>query len=360
MKICWLSNAPAPYKMELFELLSQKIELLCVFETHAEKDREKDWYIYNHTNFKPIYLDETPYHSIKQELSSCDLLVNGNYSSKYGRKFTSFFKRKKKVCLLQADGGLAIPRGPIDYVISYVMRKYDGYLSPGSYTDQYFTYYKVDPKKIHHYHFTSLKQAEITQNKSLATNKIELRKQLQMNEDIILFSVGQQIPRKGYDILMQAMANLDRSIGLYIAGGNPEENVQQLIDAHQLTNVHFIGFKSKEDLKHYYATSDLFILPTRYDIWGLVINEALSFGLPVITTDHCVAGLQLNTPNQTSLIVPIEDVDALTNAIQTLTTNKELYQTLSNNALDTSNAWTLEAMCEDLIGIFNEVIHGKN
>ena len=50
---------------------------------------------------------------------------------------------------------------------------------------------------------------------------------------------------------------------------------------------------SKSDLREFYLASDVFALPTRSDVWGLVINEAMACGLPVVTTDRCVAGMEL-------------------------------------------------------------------
>ena len=58
-------------------------------------------------------------------------------------------------------------------------------------------------------------------------------------------------------------------------------------------NVRFAGFSSKETLKKMYRACDFFVHPTKSDVWGLVINEAMAAGLPVITTDMCVAGVTL-------------------------------------------------------------------
>ena len=63
--------------------------------------------------------------------------------------------------------------------------------------------------------------------------------------------------------------------------------------------------------------SDAFVLPTREDIWGLVINEAMSYGLPIITTDRCIAGLEL-VGKENGKIIPVDDVEALKSAIKTV------------------------------------------
>ena len=57
-------------------------------------------------------------------------------------------------------------------------------------------------------------------------------------------------------------------------------------------------------------------MPTREDIWGLVINEALAYGLPTITTERCVAGLELIEDGVNGLLVPVGDVEALHQAME--------------------------------------------
>ena len=72
--------------------------------------------------------------------------------------------------------------------------------------------------------------------------------------------------------------------------------------------VHFIGFKTKKELAVYYKAADVFCLPTKSDVWGLVINEAMSYGLPVVTTDMCIAGLTLLTPEQVAKVDNVEEL----------------------------------------------------
>ena len=62
-----------------------------------------------------------------------------------------------------------------------------------------------------------------------------------------------------------------------------------------------------EELSEYYKAADLFVLPTREDIWGLVINEAMNYGLPVITTTACVAGQELVENYKNGFILNIKD-----------------------------------------------------
>ena len=78
---------------------------------------------------------------------------------------------------------------------------------------------------------------------------------------------------------------------LCIVGDEPTQEFIEMKNNMKLDNIVFVGFKTKKELKDYYIAADVFCLQTRGDVWGLVVNEAMAYGLPIITTDKCVAGM---------------------------------------------------------------------
>ena len=68
----------------------------------------------------------------------------------------------------------------------------------------------------------------------------------------------------------------------------------------------------------------MFVLPTREDIWGLVVNEAMAAGTPVITTTNCGAGMEILKNGDGGRIVPPEDTDSLASAMQEMLNDAEL------------------------------------
>ena len=170
---------------------------------------------------------------------------------------------------------------------------------------------------------------------------------------IIAISIGQFIRRKGFDVLLRAWAQEPKEDHLYIIGAQPTEEYLELKDSLGLDNVHFEGFKCKEELKEYYQAADLFILPTREDIWGLVINEAMANGLPVITTDRCVAGLELVRDGVNGYIIPVDDVDILVKRIHQIAENSELQMSMKQASLATISEWTIENMAKKHIEVLD-------
>lgn len=160
----------------------------------------------------------------------------------------------------------------------------------------------------------------------------------------ITIAVGQFIHRKGFDVLLRAWARCDKEYELYIIGAEPTTEYIELKKELQLDNVHFEGFKAKEELKQYYQAADLFVLPTREDIWGLVVNEAMANGLPIITTDRCVAGLELIENGVNGYIVPVEDEKVLVEKITAVLGNDLLRGMMAEKSLQKIRDYTIEDM----------------
>ena len=166
----------------------------------------------------------------------------------------------------------------------------------------------------------------------------------------MILAIGQMIHRKGFDVLLKAAKDLDPETGIYFVGGEAKEEYWKLREELGLKNVHFLGFQKKERLAQYYKAADVFVLPTREDIWGLVINEALAYGLPTITTDRCVAGLELIEDGINGYVVPVEDADALAEKIQAVLAS-DLEQ-MGKAALEKVRPYTLENMARTHAEIF--------
>ena len=113
-----------------------------------------------------------------------------------------------------------------------------------------------------------------------------------------------------------------------------------------MTNVHFEGFKLKNELEKYYRAADLFVLPTREDIWGLVIQEAMACGLPVISTDKCAAALELIKHGENGYIIPCEDVCLLEEYIQVIISSENIARKFGAKSLEIIKSFTIEKMVE--------------
>ena len=166
------------------------------------------------------------------------------------------------------------------------------------------------------------------------------------------------IPRKGFDVLIKSAKKLSKNYGIYIIGGSPQKEYIEMTNKYGLQNIHFINFLGKDELSDYYLAADLFAFPTREDIWGLVVNEAMAKGLPIITTDKCVAGLELIEDNVNGFIIPTDNSDQLFNKIEVILEHSDLRYKMQKNNLDKISKYTIEKMVDTHLEIFNENLGG--
>jgi glycosyltransferase involved in cell wall biosynthesis len=102
------------------------------------------------------------------------------------------------------------------------------------------------------------------------------------NHPVRFLFVGQLIPRKGVAELLDAFSELPEG-ELRIAGEGPlQPLVKRAVEGGRVT---YLGQIDRPALQQLYADSDVLVLPSRYEVWGLVINEALEHGLPVVATE---------------------------------------------------------------------------
>jgi glycosyltransferase involved in cell wall biosynthesis len=138
--------------------------------------------------------------------------------------------------------------------------------------------------------------------------------------------VGRLSPEKNLKTLIR-MFNLFPDLNLWIIGYGPqEEELKQLANE----NTRFAGVVENFKLPDYYATGDVFILPSLSEPWGLVVEEALNNGLPVIASNKvgCMDDVLYDGIN--GIIFPVEEPDGLKKAIQKIL-DVAYYNTLKKN-----------------------------
>lgn len=138
---------------------------------------------------------------------------------------------------------------------------------------------------------------------------------LQAGERIEVIFVGQLIPRKGVDLLLEAMRPLFEDypdLRLSVIGSGSEAQALQAA-AHSFgiaDRVTFEGTVSSDMIQSRIAVADALVLPSRWDGWGMVVNEALLAGVPVIVSDRCGAA-DLIQHGVNGFVFRSEDVDGL-------------------------------------------------
>ena len=367
MKILFITNVPAPYRVDFFNQLGKHCELTVVFDKLISDERDPSWCNQNFKNFKGIVLRGI---SINTDTAICpgivrilrhnmyNCIINSNSYSPTGMMAILYCKTHNIPFFNEADGGFARSgKGLKEKLKKFLISAAIGNFSTSKALDEYFMFYGAKQDSIYRYPFTSLWKRDILPDSTTIEQREVLRTKYRNINNIthrpVIVAVGQFIHRKGFDVLIKSMSSLSRKYYLYIIGGNGSEYLE-LVREYDLDNIEFVEFLNKDKLREYYLAADLFVLPTREDIWGLVINEAMACGLPIITTTNCIAGLELVVDDENGYLVEVEDDEALAERIQRILSNNDLKDSMSINSLKRIKDYTIEEMAKKHIEVLSE------
>ena len=176
-------------------------------------------------------------------------------------------------------------------------------------------------------------------------NARQLRRDLCIHdEDTVFLFAAKFIERKRpLDLIAAAAKNraVSRSHVILVGDGILLETCRNEIAAKKLTNVHLVGFKNQTELPVYYAAADVLVLPSEYETWGLVLNEAMACGLPCIASDMCGAAADMILEGKTGFIYPMGDVTRLSELMMFMADNKEHRQAMGRYAATHVQNFTL-------------------
>lgn len=175
--------------------------------------------------------------------------------------------------------------------------------------------------------------------------------------------VGRIVKEKGLFDLLSAYAQLDAhvrsEIGLILAGNGADK--VELMEAASRINpgaIQFVGFVHRENLPSLYASADAVILPTHTDTWGLVVNEAMSCGRPVVVTDVAGCAPDLVKAGWNGYVVSPKNVPQLSSAMARLADDPELRKQMGIRSSQMIRAFSPDAWADGIIDAMSAVLRG--
>lgn len=182
---------------------------------------------------------------------------------------------------------------------------------------------------------------------------------------VVLFA-GKLIDVKAPQELLAALALVrhrwrpDAAPYLVFAGDGPlratlEAAARPLGDA-----VRFLGFRNQTELPALYDLSDLFVLPSRFEPWGLVVNEAMNAARPIVVSDRVGAAADLVADGDNGIVYPSGDVAALAAALTRLIESASLRQKMGAASLTRINRWNFAAGRKGLLAALAAITHQRH
>lgn len=362
MKILFYTNIPSPYRVDFYNELGKYCDLTVLFERSTSLERNEQWKDYKFDNFKGIILSGI---RIGTDTAFCPNIVSYVINEKYDHivitvlasptavLFANFLKKKKIQYYYEGDGGFAGKTIGLKAILkkNIISNAYKCFSTSAPF-DEYCIAYGATKKSIIRYPFTSVKEIDVLTEKLTSKEKKERKKEFNIAEECAIISVGRFVSIKGFDLLLEVSRKLPKNVGVYIVGGKPKKEYIKIQNKYKLNYVHFVDFMPKEQLMRFYQAMDFFVLFTRYDPWGLVINEAMANGLPIISTNKCIAAIEMVQNGKNGYIVKSENLEEMRNAVLLLVSDCQTREKMADNAILTASKYTIEKMAKKHKEIF--------
>ncbi|WP_263409575.1 glycosyltransferase family 4 protein [Terriglobus tenax] len=390
LRLAYLVTHPIQYQAPLLRRISQEPDIdLTVyfgsdFSVRGYKDQgfgvEVKWDVpllegYKY-EFLPRILDNvgSPGHlrplnrGFLSRLSKQDVLWTHGYSSLNAIQAMLAAKALDVPVLLRAEPWLADrPRAGWKLAAKKVFFRalqnlVDATLPIGTLNSQYWTYYFGDDTP--QFLFPYAVDNSYFQQRALPAREGRARLQQEFNLDpsrpVILFASKLQT-RKHCDHLLEAYLRLAPAPGVdphpyLVIVGDGEQRAQLEASVKQAgcTSVRFAGFRNQAELPGFFDLSSVFVLPSRHEPWGLIVNEVMNAGRAVVVSTDVGSQPDLVTDGVEGCVFPVGDIDALTDALRRVFATPETPAAMGHAALERINHWSFE---EDVRGLRQALAH---
>ncbi|MBS59842.1 MAG: hypothetical protein CL606_00795 [Anaerolineaceae bacterium] len=318
-----LTEIISPYRIPVFNELSAdpRIDLEVLFFSKTERRRswripfEKIYFRYRvlqgilvsqRYQGGPIFLNPTimydiwrgKYHSI---------ICFGYHHPTIWLALIACKMSRTRVLLWSESTGMdhRAPNKIVEYIKRYLVSKFDGFVAAGRSQVDYLESIGAKDNRIWVAPDSVDSDFFVEKTKEYRDRKDEIKLELGIFGPVILY-VGRMLDDKGIPELIEAFQKVivvEDAMMLLVGDGPDLERYQEVCNRKSLTSViRFEGFCSQEVLPKYYAIADFLVFPTRSDPWGLVLNEAMCAGLPVICSVAAGASAELVRPGRNGLV----------------------------------------------------------
>ena len=342
-KVLLLHNIPAPYRLPLFEQVAKKVDLQVFFckKSHKRRLWETDFSKYNfkrkilkNFSLRPFVFNFTlPWELLKNK-SDIYLVGENGFETMFSIFWVFLVSKIYKKPLIIWSGKFETEwtrqqlkgiRKYAELVLSlyrkFLYHNASAFIAYSTKAKEYLVKRGVSEKKI--FIGGQVMPEELLQEVNISKQDTEYK------DKTVILTISYLSKRKGIDYLIEAFKELNFKNTVLIIGGTGEEERNLKLLAGNNPNIYFVGYVDGFEKFRLYSIADIFVLPTLYDPWGLVVNEAMYFGLPIIVTDAAGCSEMIK---DNGLVVPPADREGLREAIKVLVENKSLREKMGRRS----------------------------
>ncbi len=218
----------------------------------------------------------------------------------------------------------------------------------------YFAHYGMPPERMTPARYCVDNPYFRAQADALTSHRAEIRTSFGIKNDmpVILFA-GKLVDKKQPLCLIEAFARVraHQPCSLLIAGDGPlRAAAEALVAKLAVPDVHFTGFLNQSEISRAYVAADVFVLPSRlHETWGLVVNEAMNFALPIVVSDKTGCAADLVHEGRNGFVVQHDSATSLAAALGTLVANPEMRRRFGAESLRVIQHYSIEACANGIV-----------
>ncbi|HII4436642.1 glycosyltransferase family 4 protein [Clostridium perfringens] len=309
--ISYVTGNIAPFRIDLLDDIATKTKSVNLFYYNEIDEHVNPEYVKRRPkNIKYKNISNLSLINQMKEICKNDIVIFDGYSGRDKIKLILMMILNNKDYLISVDGIIYKNKeNKIKKLIKHILIANAKFVySTNKITDDILKSYSKNIN-IKRHMFTTLDANDMSFIKNIDNYEVRKRLGIPIEKKVVLF-VGKFIKTKG---IYELLETVDNKYHYVIVGGNREQLELKL--SNFPSNVQLIEFLEKREILELMSASDVFVLPTYTDVWGLVVVEAISCGIPVITTNMCNAGLELLNNGTNGFIINKESTYELKNAI---------------------------------------------
>ncbi|HZZ86328.1 MAG TPA: glycosyltransferase family 4 protein [Anaeromyxobacteraceae bacterium] len=345
MKLALVTNMIPPYRAPVFERLAQLVPEFRVF-TFSEMEKNRQWAAPGRGGFEAEVLGGRHLYFARRDWAlhlNCgvyrallryrpEVVIVGGYDNP-GCWLALAAARQIGARVVLWSGSHAhsarARRGVVPLLKRLFVRSCDAYFAYGSLAAEYLVSLGAPRERV----VAGVNAVDTQAFRHRTVGRAEVRSAHSSGDAPVVCFSGQLIQRKGLDLLLQAMQRVSADARLWVIGDGPLRRKYEELAASLLPGrVTFLGARPYRELPDLYGAADLLVMPSLLEVWGLVVNEAMAVGLPVVVSCTAGAAPDLVEGKGTGFTVDPNDVGALASAIDRLVRDPELRADMGRRA----------------------------
>lgn len=234
----------------------------------------------------------------------------------------------------------------------------------GSNNREYFVRYGVPPERLFFVPYCTDNAALQAEAARLAPEREALRRSFGIADDAgpVVLCVGKLLSRKQPDVVLEAFrrARRDRRLALLYVGEGPlEAGLRERVRRLRIPDVYFTGFLNRSEISRAYAAADIFVLFSRRETWGIVVNEAMNFGLPLVLSDQVGSARDLVEDGSNGYVIPYDDPAGLARSFERLAGDTTERARLGQRSREIVSCWSYDTAARGIVAACETATRGS-